>query len=120
MRRARGPATEGAKCRFELAAPVGQLIDLRCRRRGKRAAPDDAVRLELAEALREHVRACARKARADVGEALRPVAQLAEDQDGPAFAYQLERVGEPAEVVVCALLRRHPAYIIPFSPNTST
>ena len=71
VRRARGPAPERAKRRLELSAPLGQLIHLGRRGRREGAPADDAVGLELAEALGEHVRARGREARADVGEALR-------------------------------------------------
>ena len=110
--RAGCPVAEGAEGRLELAAPLGELINLG-RRRGRERTPaaDDAVSLELAKALGEHVRARGRQARADVGEALGPVAQLAQDQDRPALTHQLERVGEPAEVVVRALLGGHRGYI---------
>ena len=82
---------------MQLAAPVGQLVE----RAAGAALLHDAAGLQLAEALRQHVRA---RAQADpqIAEALRPEQQLAHDQQGPALTDDVERAGDAAGISVAA------------------
>src|SRR5262249_21641193 len=64
------------------------------------AAPDDSTAFELLEPLGEHVRRDPREARAQVGEALRPEDEVADDEQRPAFPDEIERAGDPAVLSV--------------------
>ena len=95
--------------RLELAPALGELVDPRSRGRGERAAADDARLLEVAQALGEDVGADVWESGAQVGEALGPQQQLADDEQGPALADDVEGACDPAAVAVRALRRRHGA-----------
>src|SRR5919112_1953715 len=101
-RGAGSPAPQLGNDRLELLAPVSELVDPGSRRRGKLPAPHDPGPLELAPALGEDVWARARQAGAQIGEALGAEQQLANHQERPALAYQVEGVGGGASVAVRA------------------
>jgi hypothetical protein len=94
------PAAEREDHRLELAPAVGQLVHVRGGGRREVVAPDDAVVLELAQALGEHVRADPGQTRAQVGEALGAEQQLAHHEQGPAVADRIERAGDAAAVAI--------------------
>ena len=60
--------------------------------------------LEVAQALGEDVRADVWESGAQVGEALGPQQQLADDEQRPALADDVERACDPAAVAVGALV----------------
>ena len=65
---------------------------------------DEPARLELGQPLGQHVGADSREVGLELGEAARPVSQLAQHQHRPAFADQVQRMGEAAGVVVSPFL----------------
>ena len=71
---------------------------------------DEPARLELGQALGQDIGADSRKIRLELGEAARPISQLAKHEHRPALAEQLHRVGEPAGVVVAAFLLAFPSF----------
>ena len=80
---------------MQLATPVRELVE-----RAAGAAPlHDAAGLELAESLRQHVRARA-EGGPEIGEALRPEQELADDGQRPALADDVESSGDPARVSI--------------------
>src|SRR5690349_4884618 len=91
MGTAHGPAPELLDRAFALIAPGREFIDLhRCRRR--QLAPREHARgLEPLEPLREDVRADSWQAALEFAEAPPAEHQLANDQQRPALAHQLER-----------------------------
>src|SRR5262245_5556022 len=100
MGRARSPAADLEKDGMQLAAPVRKLIE-----RAAGAAPlHDAARLQLLETLRQHVRA-GPESHPEIAEALRPVQELADDEQGPALPDDVERPGDGARVSVTAQAR---------------
>jgi hypothetical protein len=58
--------------------------------------------LELAQPLGEHVGAELLQPGAEVGEALRPEHELADDEQRPALAHYIERAGDAARVAIGA------------------
>ena len=74
---------------------LGELVDPRAGGRRQRAAPHDPRRLELAQALGEDVGADVGQSGAQVGEALGPEQQLADDEQRPALADDVERPATP-------------------------
>ena len=99
-RRACAPAAERRDDRLELLAPLGQLVDARAGRRGKLAPPHDSRPLELAQALSEDVGAGVDDARAKIREALGAEQQLADDQQRPALADEIEGMRRRARFAV--------------------
>ena len=97
------PATKRHDDRLELLALGRQLVDLRGGRRRQRPAAHHVSLLEVAQPLGQHIGAQARKALAEVGEALRAEEQLADDHEGPALADEVQRTGHAAGVPVGAL-----------------
>jgi hypothetical protein len=81
-------------CLLELAPVLGQLVDGRGGRRRQLLPPHDSAGLEVAQPRREDVRADARQSAQQVGVAPGPVQQVADDQQRPALADELERVGD--------------------------
>ena len=99
-RRLAAPAAELEHERLEREAAVGQLVDARARRRRELAAAQEPGLLELAQALGEHVGAQVRQAGPQVREALRAEQQLADDQQRPALADDVEGARDAAAVAV--------------------
>src|SRR5687768_13719556 len=102
LRRARAPTAEGHDHALEIRAPFGELVHPRGGGRREFAAADDPRFLQLLEALGEDVRADARQTGAEVGETLRTEDQLANDQEGPPLADEVEGVGRRASIFVAA------------------
>ena len=92
--------------RPQFGPPFGELVYPRARRRRQLAAADDSVLLELSESLSQHVRADARKACPQIGEALWPEHHLSNDEQRPPFTDQVEG-SRCTTCVVIASLRRH-------------
>ena len=92
---------------LELLSTLGELVDPRAGGRRQRAAPQYSGGLELAQALGEDVGADVGQPRAQVGEALGAEQQLADDEQRPALADDVEGPRDPAAVAVRALRRRH-------------
>ena len=84
------PQRQLAHGRPQLAAVVGQLVDLRRRRRRQSTPGDDAVALEVAQPRGQDVGPDAGQVLDEVGVALRPVHQLADDEQRPAVADEVE------------------------------
>ncbi len=86
------------------AESVGPLRDAREHTldvmRAELAALHDARLLELAEALGQDVGTGAGQTRSQVGEALRAEQQLADHQERPPLAHQVEGTRDPARVAV--------------------
>ena len=55
---------------------------------------------ELGQALSQHIGADPRKIRSQLRKALRTIRQLTKDEHRPALADQLQRVGQPAGIVI--------------------
>ena len=115
-RRLAAPAAELEDDRLEREAALGQLVDARARRRRELAPAHEPGLLELAQALGEHVGAEARQAGAQVGEALRAEQQLADDQQRPALADDVEGARDAAAVAV-GPFGRHRRQSTDFSPK---
>jgi hypothetical protein len=100
----RPPAAERHDDGLEAGAELGKLVDLRCGRRGQPALVHDAGRAEVAQALREDVGAHVRQVDAQIGEALGPQEQLADDQERPPLTHDVQRTRDSADVAVGALV----------------
>jgi len=94
------PEAELYECRLDLPTVLGQLVNLRRGRGREDAARHDAGRLEFLQAGGQDVRADARQALEQVGEAARPEQQLADHEQRPALADEVERPREAAELGV--------------------
>ena len=103
--RERGPAPERKDDLLEITAPVGERVDVRRRRRRELVALDDARALEFAQAIGDDVGARVREASLEIGETLRPEQQLADHEQRPALADEIESVGDRAAIAVCTLGR---------------
>jgi len=101
-RRADRPAAERLDDRLGFQAPGRRFIDLHRRRRRQAQLARQAPRLKLIEPLREHIGADAGKVALELRETARAEHQLAQHQQRPAFADQIERVGGSASVVIAA------------------
>src|SRR5829696_5193968 len=84
----------------QLAPHRRQLVHRRRRRRRQLALLDEAGGLELLQAVGEDVRPDSRQVVEQVGVALRPVHQLANDEQRPALADEAERAGDRAVLVI--------------------
>ena len=96
----RPPARERADHGRERRAGLGELVDRRGGGRREPPARDHAARLELLEPGREHVRRAARQPLVEIAVAQRAVLELAHEQQRPALADEVERVGHRAVLVV--------------------
>ena len=76
----------------------------------QRAAAHDAGLLELAQPLRQDVRAQVRHAGAQIGEPLRPEQQLAHDEQRPPLPDHVEGACDPARIAVGSLAGHLPNY----------
>ena len=81
---------------FQPVAKLGQLVDRRRTGRIELAALDDAMLLEVAQALGEHVGGSATNRAGEGREAQRPERELAHDQHRPALADSVEGAGQAA------------------------
>ena len=95
-----GPAGEGDDDRFELVAPVGELVDEGACGRAESLPSQDAGLLEFPQALGQHRRADPWQAALEVSEPFGPEEQLADDQQGPALSEEFGGVGGGAAVAV--------------------
>jgi hypothetical protein len=82
-----------------------QLVDLGGSRWRQAALDDDLTRLEILQARRQDVGADPRQRVGEVGVALGALQQLADDQQRPALADQLERVGDGAVLLELLAMR---------------
>ena len=99
--RARTPVREHVQDVPEPLAVLGQLVDPRRRRWLELSPADDAALLERLQARREDVRSAARQPRVEVRVAKRTlVEQLANDEQRPALADEVEGVRDRAVLVV--------------------
>src|SRR5262249_49790536 len=94
------PAAQLDQNRLEGAAAGGELVRGDARRRVQDFAADHAGPFELAEPLRQDVRADRAQAAAQLAEPFGPEDELADDQQRPPVAYDVKRAGDPAGVVV--------------------
>jgi hypothetical protein len=69
--------------------------------------PHDSGLLELSQALSKYVRAEVRQSSPQVGEALRSEHELADDEQRPTLADQVQCPRYPARIPVAALYRHH-------------
>jgi len=81
-------------------AVLRELVDARCRGRRQLALRDDAGGLEVAEAIRQDVRADSGELLDEVGVPLGAVHELQYDEKAPPFSDEPERVGDRAVTVV--------------------
>src|SRR5205807_10497831 len=98
--RAGAPECEFPHDRLQLEAVVRQLVDPGGGRWRQRLLRGDAGGLEVAEPGCEDVRSDSGQALGEVGVALRPPQQLADDEQGPAVADDVEGVSHGAVLVV--------------------
>src|SRR5438876_946673 len=84
----------------ELEAGVRQLVDAGSGRWRQHLLRNDARRLEVAEPGRKDVRPDSGQALGKVGVALGALGELADDEEGPAVAHDVEGVGNGAVLVV--------------------
>src|SRR6266508_2977412 len=94
------PATKQQHDVFELGAIGGQLVNHTGRRPRQHAAAHDANLLELLQPGGQNIGRNAWQTLAQLGEALGPEDQVANDQQRPALAHELEGAGEAAELVI--------------------
>jgi hypothetical protein len=87
---ARVPVSERDHDRLEVLTVLGQLVDPRAGGGRELAAPHDARLFELPESVRDDARLGVGESCAQVGEALRPEQQLADHQERPALADDVE------------------------------
>ncbi len=100
--RSRRPAAQLLDDGLGLIAPGRQLVDLRRGGRGQAAARHYAARLEPLEPLRQDIGADSGQAGAQLVETAAAVHKLAQDQQRPALADQLEPERGAAGVVIPA------------------
>ena len=86
----------------QAGAEVGELVDRRGGRGREAPLGDQAGGFKRAQALGEDVRADAREARLEVGVALGAQEEIADDEQRPALADDVERAGRGAELLVAA------------------
>jgi len=98
--------------RLELASALGELVDPRSRWRREGATTHQARLLEIAQALGQDVGADVRQSGAQIGEALGAQQQLADDEEGPALAHEVEGARDPAAVAVGALARHRSKFTL--------
>ncbi len=98
--RARAPERELPQHGAEALTGGRQLVEGRGGRWQDRPPRDDAVRLEVAQALGEDVRRAAAEALEEVGVAQRTMLELADDEQRPALADEVEGIRDRAELVV--------------------
>src|SRR3954454_21947005 len=91
--------------RLALWSALGELVDPRSRGGRERAATHEARLLEIAQALGQDVGADVGQSGAQIGEALGAQQQLADDEEGPALADEVEGPRDPAAIAVGALGR---------------
>jgi hypothetical protein len=102
----RAPAAEREHDLLELAAVVGELVDGGGGRRRQRPLPDHARVLQPAKPRREDVRADPGQGAGEVGVALGPEQEVADDEERPPVADQIEGVRDAAVLVVGSLVHR--------------
>jgi len=102
------PAAKLEQDRLERPAAAGELVDSDAGGRVEDVAADDARALKLVQPLGEDVRADPVQAGPQLDEPFRPEDQLADDQQRPPVADDVEGAGDPAGVVVAAGTRRSP------------
>ena len=108
LRAAHRPSEAIDRHRFE--APFGRLIDLDRGRRRKPRLAHEPARLELGQALGQHVGADPLEVGLQLGKAARAVGQLAQHQHRPALAEQIQRMGQAAGVVVAPFFLALPQF----------
>ena len=101
--RPRPPGAEPGDDRLQPHAPVGQLVHPGAGRWIQLPPPYGSRSLELAKSLCQDVGAGGWQALAQVGEALRAQQQLANDQQRPTLADEVESVGETTRLAIGAL-----------------
>ena len=97
--RLEAPGAEREHDRLELAAVGRQLVDDDAR---ARHPADDAGRLQLLEPRRQDVARDARQPRGELSVAARPDEQVADDEQGPALAHELQGPRDAAVLPVVA------------------
>ncbi len=99
------PAAKLEQHRLQRAAAFGELVDRDAGRGVEYAAADDSGVFEVAQPLRQDVRADRAQAAAQLEEPLRPEDQLADHKNCPPVADAVKRSGYPARVVVAPRAR---------------
>ena len=108
---------QGVKDRPQLATGGRELVDRAASVGRVRNALEHAPRDEVAQPLRQHAAGNV-EVRLEVVEAAHPVKGVADDQQGPALTYHLERAGQRAVLTLVVLAKHSPSVPIGFSHQT--